>query len=100
MQQGSVLASLLNIDILQKIYFSLDAITIFKYKDLGEQEDGGWGESGNKQLFFIASEDSTVGSSFKMQQKVEYSLEAAHGFLGCLGIYLQGQEKELLQTFH
>lgn len=39
-----------------------------KHEDPREQEDGGWGESGNKQLFFIASEDSTVGSSFKMQQ--------------------------------
>lgn len=39
-----------------------------KYEDPREQEDGGWGESGNKQLFFITSEDSTVGSGFKMQQ--------------------------------
>ena len=65
---GCDCASLQNIGILQEIYFSLDAIIALKYEDPREQEYGGWGEAGNKHLFFIASEDSTVGSSFKMRQ--------------------------------
>lgn len=44
--------------------------TVFKSMDPREQQDIDWGQSGNKQFFFIASEDSTVGSSLKMQQEV------------------------------